>query len=391
MRDEDARALLGGISQRTLDRMKRAGRTQWTLPVDTLTRISLIMGIWKALQIVHSGPLADKWVNERSGERIFKGQTPLAYMIQGGIPAMSVIRRELDDATDIQARTKDDPPPQQLFKEREPRQSIETSEPRLQSSTSTRRSAGILIETPKDGEKLSVPISIKGKLEEPLPNDTQLWLFALGTKTGRDAYWPHRRAIVNSDRSWSVLYKPGPHLDGDRRRLQMVLVGQEGQALIESYRHTNAQVVPPGAPWPALMAITSDMVHACPTLEIFLTGVPDFSGVWQGMWLSMKTERGHHASLVIPVQHGPTFSASMTVTYERSGRQTVVEETLTGAIIDRTLSLIGVSYKYVERGASSSYSLDNFSLKVSDDSNSLSGRAVLRNGVRDVMFRRAVG
>jgi TIR domain len=106
VRDEDARTLLGGmISQRTLDRMK-AGRTQWTLPVDTLTRISYIMGIYKALQIVHSRPFADKWVNERSGEHIFKGQTPLAYMIQGGIPAMSVVRRELDDATDIQPRTK---------------------------------------------------------------------------------------------------------------------------------------------------------------------------------------------------------------------------------------------------------------------------------------------
>lgn len=256
---------------------------------------------------------------------------------------------------------------------------------------------GVVIKAPQHGEKLSPPISIKGTLEKPLPKDAQLWLFALGTKDGRDAYWPQQGAIVNSDRRWSVLYNSVSYQDGDRRRLQMFLVGKGGQALIESYRHTNAQVVPPGAPWPALMSITPDMVHACPTLEIFLArelstdAVPDFSGVWQGMWLSVKTERGHHASLVIPEAHGPSFTASMTVTYERSGHQTVIEETLTGAIADRMLSLIGVGYKYVERGASSLYSLDNFSLKASDDGNTLSGTAVLRNGVRNITFRRITG
>ena len=116
--------------------------------------------------------------------------------------------------------------------------------------------------------------------------------------------------------------------------------------------------------------------------------VPNLSGVWQGKWLSIQREREHHATIVIPVEHGSTFSASMTVAYERQAKQTIVEETMTATIVERALSLIGVNYTYVQQGASSSYSLDNFNLRLSDDGTSLSGKAVLKHGVRDVSFTR---
>src|SRR5262249_39674365 len=96
------------------------------------------------------------------------------------------------------------------------------------------------------------------------------------------------------------------------------------------------------------------------------SAVPDFSGEWEGMWLSMQADRAHHAKLVIREKHGGAFSALMRVTYERSRQQTIVDETLAGAIGDeRTLSLIGIEATYVQKGASALYSLDKFNLKIS--------------------------
>lgn len=119
--------------------------------------------------------------------------------------------------------------------------------------------------------------------------------------------------------------------------------------------------------------------------------LPDLSGVWYATWLSIKREREHRATLVIPANHGESFTASMTVNYERHSQQTIVQETLTGSFRDNTLHLTGVSYTYVEQGNSASYSLDSFELERAKDANALVGRAVLRNGMRDVSFTRIQG
>jgi len=114
----------------------------------------------------------------------------------------------------------------------------------------------------------------------------------------------------------------------------------------------------------------------------------DFSGVWNCSWISIKRQREHRATLVIPPDHGPHFTASMTVRYERYEQQTIVQETLTGNLRDSKLSLTGVNYTYVEKGSAASYSLDSFELVLSDDAKSLKGKAVLRHGTRDVVFLR---
>jgi hypothetical protein len=94
LRDEDARALLGGVSNGPFYEMKRdPGRT---LDTDRLTRISYLIGIFKALGVLYSEPLADAWVGRPNTNPIFDGLTPLAYMIGGGIPAMQTVRRLLD-------------------------------------------------------------------------------------------------------------------------------------------------------------------------------------------------------------------------------------------------------------------------------------------------------
>src|SRR5690606_22872733 len=94
VRDEDARALLGGVSNGPFYEMKR--RPDRVLDADRLTRISYLIGIFKALQILHSKPLADEWVHLPNQHPIFGGQTPLAYMIRGGLPALQTVRRLLD-------------------------------------------------------------------------------------------------------------------------------------------------------------------------------------------------------------------------------------------------------------------------------------------------------
>jgi len=131
---------------------------------------------------------------------------------------------------------------------------------------------------------------------------------------------------------------------------------------------------------------------AAPTKPIVSNTTPmeplDFSGVWYTTWLSILREREHRATLVIPAAHGPTFTASMTVTYERGSQQTIVQETLTANFRDSALYLTGVNYTYVEQGMSSSYSLDSFELKPDKKGIALIGKALLRHGVRDVSFTR---
>ena len=94
MRDEDARALLGGVSNGPFYEMKR--NPDRVLDADRLTRVSYLIGIFKALRILHSDRLADEWVQLPNQNPIFGGASPLSYMIRGGQPAMQTVRRLLD-------------------------------------------------------------------------------------------------------------------------------------------------------------------------------------------------------------------------------------------------------------------------------------------------------
>ena len=95
LRDPEARQLLGGMSTGSFYALKKepAGRT---LDQDTLTRISLLVGVFKALNILYSPKLADAWVTLPNSNPIFRGLTPSAYMIQRGQPGMVSVRQLLD-------------------------------------------------------------------------------------------------------------------------------------------------------------------------------------------------------------------------------------------------------------------------------------------------------
>jgi hypothetical protein len=94
VRDEDARGLLGGISNGTFYNLKR--RPARTLDQDKLTRVSLLAGIFKALNILYSKKLADAWVQLPNANPMFGGEPPLIYMIRGGVPAMIRVRQLVD-------------------------------------------------------------------------------------------------------------------------------------------------------------------------------------------------------------------------------------------------------------------------------------------------------
>ncbi|HXM94862.1 MAG TPA: antitoxin Xre/MbcA/ParS toxin-binding domain-containing protein [Candidatus Dormibacteraeota bacterium] len=94
LHDEDARQLLGGISNGTFYELKKKARG--TLDQDGLTRISILTGIFKALNILYSKKLADRWVQLPNENPMFEGKTPLTYMTKGGLPAMLRVRQLLD-------------------------------------------------------------------------------------------------------------------------------------------------------------------------------------------------------------------------------------------------------------------------------------------------------
>lgn len=94
LRDEDARELLGGISSSAFYEWKK--NPDRVLEVDRITRISFLIGIYKALHILYGDKLADEWVSLPNRNVIFGGSTPLAAMQAGGLLTMQTVRKLLD-------------------------------------------------------------------------------------------------------------------------------------------------------------------------------------------------------------------------------------------------------------------------------------------------------
>jgi hypothetical protein len=94
LRDEDARRLLGGVSNGAFYELKKRARGR--LDQDRLTRVSILTGIFKGLNILYSKKLADRWIHLPNENPMFRGEAPLSYMIKGGLPAMLRVRQLLD-------------------------------------------------------------------------------------------------------------------------------------------------------------------------------------------------------------------------------------------------------------------------------------------------------
>jgi hypothetical protein len=88
-------ALLGNVSERTWFRMKK-GEWSGALSQDALTRVSVLVGIFKGLRLLFSEPLSDEWVRLPNKGPLYGGRRPLDAMVEGGIPKMLEVRRHID-------------------------------------------------------------------------------------------------------------------------------------------------------------------------------------------------------------------------------------------------------------------------------------------------------
>ena len=105
---------------------------------------------------------------------------------------------------------------------------------------------------------------------------------------------------------------------------------------------------------------------------VALTASFDISGDWKAEW---KRDVGtiKHQGVLYITQEGDQLSATMTVTYERTGIMTVIQEILTGSIQGDRVHLGGASYTYIRQGASNLYHLDNFDVNLEPDGKAMHG------------------
>ncbi|MBV8938481.1 MAG: DUF2384 domain-containing protein [Alphaproteobacteria bacterium] len=92
---EEQRILLGNPSRSAFFNWKK--RAPSSLAHDTLERISYILGIYKALQILLPDPaMADGWVKRPNQASIFGGRSALERMLSGNVADLYVVRQYLD-------------------------------------------------------------------------------------------------------------------------------------------------------------------------------------------------------------------------------------------------------------------------------------------------------
>jgi len=92
---DEARSLLGSPPRSTFFLWKRNG--DGALSRDTLERISYLLGIYKALQILLPDAVAaDAWVRKPNAAPLFGGQPALARMLSGNVADLYVVRQFLD-------------------------------------------------------------------------------------------------------------------------------------------------------------------------------------------------------------------------------------------------------------------------------------------------------
>jgi hypothetical protein len=91
----EQRALLGWPAASTYHKYKAGDHA--ALSFDTLTRLSLILGIYKSLQVLYPEErFADGWIRLPNTNALFAGAAPLTLMIDSGIDGLFKVRRLLD-------------------------------------------------------------------------------------------------------------------------------------------------------------------------------------------------------------------------------------------------------------------------------------------------------
>ena len=88
--------LLGAPGRSTFFKWKSAPETA-DLKRDTLERLSYLLGIYKALQVLlPATPAADAWIKKPNDAPLFAGQSALARMLGGNVADLVAVRQYLD-------------------------------------------------------------------------------------------------------------------------------------------------------------------------------------------------------------------------------------------------------------------------------------------------------
>ena len=92
---EEQMTLLGLSARSTFFKWRK--NPNIVLPKDTLERISYIMGIYKALQILlPDEKAADQWVKRPNAAPLFGGRAALDRMLSGQVADLFLVRQYLD-------------------------------------------------------------------------------------------------------------------------------------------------------------------------------------------------------------------------------------------------------------------------------------------------------
>ena len=91
----EAMTLLG-LRSRSTYHLWKSGKAGALSP-DTLERISYVLGIYKALQmLLPSDAAADAWIRKPNAAPLFNGQSALDRMMSGNVADLYEVRRYLD-------------------------------------------------------------------------------------------------------------------------------------------------------------------------------------------------------------------------------------------------------------------------------------------------------
>ena len=92
---DEQMVLLGVTARSTFFKWKK--ETSVVLPKDTLERISYVLGIYKALQILlPDEKAADDWIKRPNAAPLFGGRSALERMLSGQVADLFVVRQYLD-------------------------------------------------------------------------------------------------------------------------------------------------------------------------------------------------------------------------------------------------------------------------------------------------------
>ncbi|WP_246248933.1 antitoxin Xre/MbcA/ParS toxin-binding domain-containing protein [Chelativorans alearense] len=101
LNETQRRLVLGYPSKSTYQNWRKLAREHKdiTLGVDTLTRISAVLGIYQALLVLYTDEAEGwDWLKRPNADRTFGGQRPLDIVTGGTIDGLMTVRRFLDAA-----------------------------------------------------------------------------------------------------------------------------------------------------------------------------------------------------------------------------------------------------------------------------------------------------